>query len=652
MPYICMARNDIPEGTLQILDLYPNSSQYIPAYTPGTGQTKYVTRAQNVPTAISRAGTLDGASYADGLSAYLIDRVEPGGVEVASGILTAVGPHNGDHFHLAGVQFDCIENFATGTVQVVGVVSGTTFTLDATPLTCVQNQATGTITIQGTCAAGDTVNIAGITTASGGANGFLAVHAGPVAANGEFLDAQAPNTDITSADSLRTAITTCAALITAALDAIIPGVGGAINPNAAGTALITLTSSAPGAWGDAALVQVGGHITLSGAAMTHTNANAAAGEFNSTAHLYTNIAAATSLAAAINASAVAVSAATGGTDTATITADVRGLASQFGMVSSVPAELVRSGATMVAAAPVAASQQFAGILQAVGGTNAAVATTIQATVNDAASIVAMKAAAGGLYANSAAPVGAVLVFSAKDNAGVALKGASGNTIGFTVNNAVSLAQDATSASSGSLNRTHQQWTVPYQTAASAALIARLDAGSALTLTDINTVLSAQGGAELTTAGGSNSTGTVVDVLEILSGRGYRINRYAATGTANQYMDAAHPTYLWNATTLGSFTSATTVYGTHWIDGEIRPAAIGGDTENREIRGVRHTYDTTGFQVSLLNGVLNKLSGPMVLWPSSDQNPVFDWSMQHMDRFTQTNVQRLVTVYDDSGNVLA
>ena len=47
MPYICLARTDIPDGTLQVLDLVPNTSLRSNLDPPG--QTRYVNRVQNDP---------------------------------------------------------------------------------------------------------------------------------------------------------------------------------------------------------------------------------------------------------------------------------------------------------------------------------------------------------------------------------------------------------------------------------------------------------------------------------------------------------------------------------------------------------------------------------------------------------------------------
>jgi hypothetical protein len=84
MPYICLARTDLPDGTVQILDLKPNSSNRNLIYEP-EGQTKYVNRALNEPV----HGTATGTTYGDanGLQAYLADRVEPVGTPWTTALL-------------------------------------------------------------------------------------------------------------------------------------------------------------------------------------------------------------------------------------------------------------------------------------------------------------------------------------------------------------------------------------------------------------------------------------------------------------------------------------------------------------------------------------------------------------------------------------
>ena len=79
MPYIAMIREDIPDGTLQVLDLVPNTSQRNQIYDP-VGQTKYVNRLQNDAVVVS--SNVTAAEY-KGLAAYIIDSVAHGGTGVA-----------------------------------------------------------------------------------------------------------------------------------------------------------------------------------------------------------------------------------------------------------------------------------------------------------------------------------------------------------------------------------------------------------------------------------------------------------------------------------------------------------------------------------------------------------------------------------------
>jgi hypothetical protein len=305
------------------------------------------------------------------------------------------------------------------------------------------------------------------------------------------------------------------------------------------------------------------------------------------------------------------------------------------------------GTNLVALAPDPTLQEFAGILQAVGGTNADVALSLLAAVTDpAVSIPAMQALTpANQYIDAHIPLltPEVVHFTAVDNAGAPLAGTPGN-LECNSGNTATLVPDALTAQTLVLNRDNQSWSVPSQEAAANAILARVDAGLPLTAAALNTLLDTAIGADFDGLAGvpSLSNGVVSELLDVLSGRGYQV------ATSERVMWS-----VWqkNPTQVGSFTTPVTVFGNSWIDGEIKPSVIGGDTVQRENKGVRHTVDSTAFQVSLLNGMLNRLTGPMVLWPSSDQNPQFDWIMQHGDRYTQTQVQRLVTVYDDDGTVL-
>jgi hypothetical protein len=81
MPYMCQMRTDIPNGTLQVLDLWPYTSQRS-IYDP-PGQTKYVNRGEFTgaglgsarPTTMAGNGSV--STYACyGLAAYFADTIE------------------------------------------------------------------------------------------------------------------------------------------------------------------------------------------------------------------------------------------------------------------------------------------------------------------------------------------------------------------------------------------------------------------------------------------------------------------------------------------------------------------------------------------------------------------------------------------------
>lgn len=76
MPYIIMRRTDIPDGTLQVVDLKPNTSQKT-VYDPGSGQSGYIRNIpENQTVATTGVGPIvTNADYC-GLAAYLIDHVE------------------------------------------------------------------------------------------------------------------------------------------------------------------------------------------------------------------------------------------------------------------------------------------------------------------------------------------------------------------------------------------------------------------------------------------------------------------------------------------------------------------------------------------------------------------------------------------------
>ena len=110
MPYICLARNDIQDGSLQVLDLLPNSSQAIPSLNP-PGETRYVNRVKTeIANFDNRGGKLTLATpYVDGLAAYLVDTVEVGGAEQATGtIIILAGLAAGETVSINGITFTAV----------------------------------------------------------------------------------------------------------------------------------------------------------------------------------------------------------------------------------------------------------------------------------------------------------------------------------------------------------------------------------------------------------------------------------------------------------------------------------------------------------------------------------------------------------------
>jgi len=112
MPYIIMKRNDIPDGTLQIDDLDPNTSQR--NYTLDVpGQTGYVNAVQNDTVALYQPGgggtPILFLRQARGLGAWLGTNVNDGTGAQAQGVITptlpptAPGPPG--YFTVGGVAF-------------------------------------------------------------------------------------------------------------------------------------------------------------------------------------------------------------------------------------------------------------------------------------------------------------------------------------------------------------------------------------------------------------------------------------------------------------------------------------------------------------------------------------------------------------------
>jgi len=186
------------------------------------------------------------------------------------------------------------------------------------------------------------------------------------------------------------------------------------------------------------------------------------------------------------------------------------------------------------------------------------------------------------------------------------------------------------------------WTEAALTAASAALLARVDGGLGLTLANVNTAL----GVVNATLTGGGSTGVLTELLSILSGRGYMLP------AGSQKMTGAP----WSAVQAGKFTETVLQFGTTWNSGEIKPAVIGGDPVEVETKPIRHTYDSTHFQISLGQGHLFTFQNGVTLFPLSatidegcaTSHEHYPW-LKH-NQHPEVKGARVVTVYNDDGSL--
>jgi len=185
------------------------------------------------------------------------------------------------------------------------------------------------------------------------------------------------------------------------------------------------------------------------------------------------------------------------------------------------------------------------------------------------------------------------------------------------------------------------WTPAVQAAVSAGLIARVDAGVALAIADVNTVI------QVSLAGATLPAGNLVDLLACLSGRTYRLPAAVIKG----------PGGVWAAAQAGAFTANFLNPSTRMSHGEWTSTAIGGDVTAREIGGIRHSYSLMSFTRSIgdsnlvcFSGGSGEIASP-TLWPDSDRSVHYPWSMQGALAHAQTHVERVVTVYDDDGTLL-
>jgi len=685
MPFICLANANVPNGVVQITDLWPNVSQHNnPTYPPG--QNRYLTRPAGDTLAVTAgvvdlAPSLNNRFIAEGLAAYIADVVDPGGSEAATGTITMVGPTVGDTIIFTGPGgvltqvYTAVENTATGTVTVADPTAAVgRLTVGLTALDCIENASTGVGLTPNAVQVGDAVTIAGVL--------FTAAAAADLP--NQVFDQSGG--DQATSDSLVAAINhaNAQALLTAALDALVavPTGGTLTATNAGGAAIpITLTPSVLGVWGDAAIVQTVGGATLTPVSLTHTAPDPAAQEFGSAAyyegtHADVSVPVATSIVAAVNDAATqalinadyagpapaaldgTMTAANGGGTLAvvTLTASLPGFSGRLDLATTEAGQLVLSAATLVQTAADPSAFEFDSLINSTLGTNITVANSLVAALNHANSDTALGTTIGGstVTATNVGGTSAVVTVVADTPGSVGAMGITDTAAGRITQSANAMA------------KTMVTWTGALINASAAAVQALVDAGSPCTVAGINAAMNGVVGVSGISIATGNSS--LADILSILAGRVYQLptpaTKDAVTGKN------------WSTVAQGSFTEANTTWDTDMLGGEwgatvagrkalktggsyknptflTTPAgAAGGDVVNNEIGEARATYDSTAFQASVNSGQLSRYAAGVTLFPDPE---VQAWSSRQAGTPIQRQAtlvnQRIVTVYDDDGSLL-
>ena len=94
--FICLVRADLADNSLQVTDIWPNTSQKSAIYEPGLGQTGYLSAVPlNDVVAVTGAGPiLTNAAYS-GIAAWMMDNIENvggGNIPLTPAIANAIGP--------------------------------------------------------------------------------------------------------------------------------------------------------------------------------------------------------------------------------------------------------------------------------------------------------------------------------------------------------------------------------------------------------------------------------------------------------------------------------------------------------------------------------------------------------------------------------
>jgi len=176
MPFVIMARTDIPDGVLQLTELKPNDSQRNYIYET-EGQTQYV---KNIPTqstiAVTGAGPITTNADYVGLAAYLVDHVEnqTAGESLTPAIANAAGAAI-----VAAAQAGTVLDSAAIVAILVGAGAGAGTGVDTFASTGSVEEVLGIL-------AGRVYLLPGGSTVEDGGNLFVAAVAGSFTNDGEY----------------------------------------------------------------------------------------------------------------------------------------------------------------------------------------------------------------------------------------------------------------------------------------------------------------------------------------------------------------------------------------------------------------------------------------------------------------------------------
>lgn len=142
MPRICMKRDDIPAGLLQVLDLKPNTSQRSLVYQP-VGQSKYIRPPDNGQVATVGAGPITVELAVSGIAAWLISNTPESPITQSTGTITVVIGTDapGDTITIGGVALVAVAGARTSGANDFSLAGGTPTTVAADIVAALNDQA-------------------------------------------------------------------------------------------------------------------------------------------------------------------------------------------------------------------------------------------------------------------------------------------------------------------------------------------------------------------------------------------------------------------------------------------------------------------------------------------------------------------------------